>query len=199
MKTLTQKNKWLLAVIGLIPLTAVLNTFESALGIGIMLALVVLITNLILYWLYKVVDEKLHIVSLVVVTTLVTALLVRVFELFFYEFYVNVGIYFVGLIINSVLLLTLSKKEEPLEIQIFDNLKMISKIFALGLIFGLIRELLGTGTISLGLLFGDNISLGSALSGYAMTLFNEPAGGLIILSIIAIVVNLIVDKESEEN
>lgn len=199
MKNLANKNKWVLAVIALIPLGAVLNSFEKALGMGIILALVVLLSNLILYGLYKVVDEKLHIVLLVTVTTLLTAVLARSFELFFYDFYVSVGIYFAGLIINSALLLMLTKSEDSLGTQVYNNLKIVSRIFVLSLIFGLVRELLGTGTISLGLLFGSQVNLlGDSLTKYAMTLFVNPQGGLIILSFIAIIVNLIVGKESEE-
>ncbi|MCR5693047.1 MAG: electron transport complex subunit RsxE [Bacilli bacterium] len=194
-----RENPLLVQVLGLCPALAVTKSLETAFGMGLLFTFVLVSSNVIVSLLRKLIPEEIRTPSyIVVIATFVT--IVKMFaEAFLPELYSSLGVFLSLLVVNCIVL----GRSEAFAGQngvldsFLDGLgNGIGYTWAISLM-GLIREILGLGTLTLGKVFsffGDPLklpilksttldALGNPTYDYSISIFQNPAGAFIVLGL----------------
>ena len=194
-----RENPLLVQVLGLCPALAVTKSLETAFGMGLLFTFVLVSSNVIVSLLRKLIPEEIRTPSyIVVIATFVT--IVKMFaEAFLPELYSSLGVFLSLLVVNCIVL----GRSEAFAGQngvldsFLDGLgNGIGYTWAISLM-GLIREVLGLGTLTLGKVFsffGDPLklpilksttldALGNPTYDYSISIFQNPAGAFIVLGL----------------
>ena len=148
---LFKENPVFVLVLGLCSVLAVTTTFEKSYMMGLVVLIVLVLSNMIVSLIRKFVNNEVRIpVYIIIISTLVT-----ISELLLHryskELYDAFGIYLPLIVVNCIILgraLSFASKNTVLS-SIIDGLKTgIGYLTAISL-FGLFRELLGSGTITI--------------------------------------------------
>ena len=193
---LFKENPVFVLVLGLCSVLAVTTTFEKSYTMGIVVLIILIISNLIVSLIKKFVSDEVRIpVYIIIISTIVT-----IFELLLSKYskplYNAFGIYLPLIVVNCIILgraLAYASKNKPLD-SIKDGIKTgLGYLIAIS-IFGLLRELFGNGTITI----MDNLS---SITGYRWIinvfnnsvlpnkLFITSGGAFILLGIIIGIIN----------
>ena len=199
---LFKENPVFVLVLGLCSVLAVTTTFEKSYMMGLVVLIVLLISNFIVSLIRKLVNDEVRIpVYIIIISTIVTIieiLLNKYSKALYYSF----GIYLPLVVVNCIILgkaLSYASKND-VGCSIKDALRNgISYTIAIS-IFGLLRELLGNGTITI----MDNIS---SITGYREIihvfnfspnkLFLTSGGAFILLGILISIINCIVRSDKK--
>ena len=195
---LFKENPVFVLVLGLCSVLAVTTTFEKAYTMGIVVLVVLVLSNMIVSMIRKLVNEEVRIpVYIIIISTLVTIIeiLLKKFSTPLYDAF---GIYLPLIVVNCIILgraLAFASKNKVLD-SIKDGFKSgLGYLVAISII-GFIRELFGNGTITL----MDNIS---TLTGYKEVihvfnndilpnkLFLNSGGAFIILGLVIGIINAV--------
>ena len=194
-----RENPLLVQVLGLCPALAVTKSLETAFGMGLLFTFVLVSSNVIVSLLRKLIPEEIRTPSyIVVIATFVT--IVKMFaEAFLPELYSSLGVFLSLLVVNCIVL----GRSEAFAGQngvldsFLDGLgNGIGYTWAISLM-GLIREVLGLGTLTLGKVFsffGNPLklpilksttldALGNPTYDYSISIFQNPAGAFIVLGL----------------
>lgn len=191
---LIKENPTFVLFLGMCPTLGVTTTLDSALGMGISVLFVLIMTNLIISAIRKIVPDDIRIpVYIVVIATVVTIL-----EAFLHAYvtpvYDSLGIFLPLIIVNCIILgraEAFASKNTMIK-SVYDAIGM-----GLGFTVGLatlafFRELLGTGSV--GLL---GVTLFSQEAGF--TILKDPSGSFLMLGIIAGTIKTYqIDKEKKK-
>lgn len=148
---LFKENPVFVLVLGLCSVLAITTTFEKSYMMGIVVLIILIISNTIVSLIRKFVSEEIRIpVYIIIISTLVT-----IIEIFLNKYskplYNSFGIYLPLIVVNCIILgraLAYASKNKVLD-SIKDGFKSgIGYLLAIS-IFGLLRELLGNGTITI--------------------------------------------------
>ena len=148
---LFKENPVFVLVLGLCSVLAITTTFEKSYMMGIVVLIILIISNTIVSLIRKFVNEEIRIpVYIIIISTLVT-----IIEIFLNKYskplYNSFGIYLPLIVVNCIILgraLAYASKNKVLD-SIKDGFKSgIGYLLAIS-IFGLLRELLGNGTITI--------------------------------------------------
>ena len=184
-------------VLGLCPALAVTTTVEGGIGMGIATLFVLVMSNLVISLLRKIIPNSVRIAAFITVIAgfvVITELLMKAYTPTLF----NVLGVFISLIVVNCIVLgraeAFAKKNGPLR-SVVDGLG-IGLGFTVSLTFlGLVRELLGTGRITLYSQSNIHFQLIPAIDGYVFRLAVEPAGAFIFLGVILFGINLAAKKE----
>ena len=190
------ENPIFVLVLGLCSLLAVTTTFEKSYMMGLTVLVILVISNFIVSLIRKLVNEEIRIpVYIIIISTLVTIIeiLLRKYSKPLYDAF---GIYLPLIVVNCIILgraLSYASSHSVLK-SIGDGFKNgVGYLFAISII-GLLREVLGSGTITI----MDNIS---KITGYkeVITVFNNnilpnklfltSGGAFILLGILMAIIN----------
>ena len=194
-----KENPLLIQVLGLCPALAVTKSLETAFGMGLLFTFVLVSSNVIVSLLRKLIPEEIRTPSyIVVIATFVT--IVKMFaEAFLPELYSSLGVFLSLLVVNCIVL----GRSEAFAGQngVFDSFldgvgNGIGYTWAISLM-GIIREVLGLGTLTIGKVFnffGDPLTLpllkstaldayGNPLYDYSISIFQNPAGAFMVLGL----------------
>lgn len=148
---LFKENPVFVLVLGLCSVLAVTTTFEKSYMMGIVVLIILILSNIIVSLIRKIVNDEIRIpVYIIIISTLVT-----ISELLLYRYskplYDAFGIYLPLIVVNCIILgraLAFASKNKVLD-SIKDAFKTgLGYLVAISL-FGLLRELLGSGTITI--------------------------------------------------
>lgn len=194
------ENPVLVGLLGMCPTLATTKTFESALGMGILVILVLMGSNVLISLLRKIIPAEVKIPCyIVIIATFVT--MIKMFsEAFLPELYESLGVFISLIVVNCIILgraEAFASKNTPLA-SLFDAIGMgIGFTMAL-CIMGLIREILGTGGITFGVYLPLPELSFTPLSNYAISLFTLPAGGFLTLGCVLAVMNAYSNHKAEK-
>lgn len=198
---LFKENPVFVLVLGLCSVLAVTTTFEKSYIMGLVVLVILILSNLVVSLIRKLVSEEIRIpVYIIIISTLVTIieLLLNKYSKTLYDAF---GIYLPLIVVNCIILgraLSYASKNKVLD-SIKDGFRSsIGYLIAISII-GLLREVLGNGTITI----MNDIS---NVTGYRKILFifNNPlfpnklfltSGGAFIL--LGIVIGIINSKRGE--
>ena len=194
-----RENPLLVQVLGLCPALAVTKSLETAFGMGLLFTFVLVSSNVIVSLLRKLIPEEIRTPSyIVVIATFVT--IVKMFtEAFLPELYSSLGVFLSLLVVNCIVL---GRAEAFAGSNgVFDSFldgvgNGIGYTWAISLM-GIIREVLGLGTLTIGKVFTFFpeplvlpilkstvlTSTGDPLYDYSISLFQNPAGAFIVLGL----------------
>ncbi|WP_440874027.1 electron transport complex subunit E [Thalassotalea sp. PLHSN55] len=156
---LWKNNPGLVQLLGLCPLLAVTSTFTNALGLGLATLFVLICSNatvsLIRHWVPKEIRIPIFVLIIAAFVTCVQLLM----NAFTYDLYKSLGI-FLPLIVTNCAIIGRAEayaSKNPLKQASFDGLMMGIGFMLVLLALGMIREILGQGTLFDGahLLLGD--------------------------------------------
>lgn len=174
--------------IGLCPALAVSSSFESALGMGIMVIVVLIITNVIISALRNLIPNDVRIPAyIVIIATAVTALKMFV-DAFAPALATSLGIFIPLITVNCVVLgraEAFASKNKVIN-SFFDGLGNALGFTLAIVVISLVRELLGKGSLTLGALLplGFETTLKLFPSKYALAMLVQPVGAFLVIGLI---------------
>lgn len=196
-----KENPVLVGLLGMCPTLATTKSLESAFGMGILVILTLIGSNVLISLLRKIIPSEVKIPCyIVIIATFVT--IIKMFaEAFIPELYSSLGVFISLIVVNCIILgraEAFASKNGPL-MSLLDALGMgIGFTIAL-CIMGIIREILGTGGLTFGVYFTFiPYTSFTPLSGYAIKLFILPAGGFLTLGCILAVMAFYKNHKEEK-
>lgn len=207
LKGIIDENPIFVLALGLCPTLAITTKFENAYIMGLCVLLILLFSNIVVSLIRKIVPDNVKIpVFILIIGTFVTIVEILL-QKFVPTLYSVLGIYLPLIVVNCIVLgraLTVASKSKLL-VSIVDALK-IGIGYALAImVIALVREVLGTNTITL----MDSIS---SLTGYKavykilpdmvifpMNILVTPAGAFLTLGILLAVFKKIKGGKHESN
>lgn len=193
-KGIWKENGIFVMVLGLCPALAVTSTFEGAFGMGILVILVLSMTNTSVSLIRKVVPDTVRIpVYVIIIATEVTILKMLV-DAFAPALATELGVFIALITVNCVVFgraeSFASKNSVPKAL--FDGIGVGLGFTVSLMMIGFFREFLGTGTIVLGktlpLGFEYIVFEGLGLSKYAFAVLVQPPGAFMVIGIILAII-----------
>ncbi len=187
-KGFIEENPIFVLLLGLCSSLAITTTLTNALGMGMAVTAVLIMSNVIISLLRKIIPNEIRIpVYIVVIATLVKCVQL-IMNAFTPELYASLGVFIPLIVVNCIILgraESFAGKNGVFD-SLLDALGMgIGYTFAV-LVISFFRQLIGTGGLSLlnpfnaeQVIFEVNL-----FADYAVSLFTQPAGAFITLGLI---------------
>ena len=187
-KGFIEENPIFVLLLGLCSSLAITTTLTNALGMGMAVTAVLIMSNVIISLLRKIIPNEIRIpVYIVVIATLVKCVQL-IMNAFTPELYASLGVFIPLIVVNCIILgraESFAGKNGVFD-SILDAIGMgIGYTFAV-LVISFFRQLIGTGGLSLlnpfnaeQVIFEINL-----FADYAVSLFTQPAGAFITLGLI---------------
>ncbi len=187
-KGLLEENPIFVLLLGLCSSLAITTTLTNALGMGMAVTAVLMMSNVIISLLRKIIPNEIRIpVYIVVIATLVKCVQL-IMNAFTPELYASLGVFIPLIVVNCIILgraESFAGKNGVFD-SLLDALGMgIGYTFAV-LVISFFRQLIGTGGLSLFNPFNAEqvIFEFNLFADYAIGLFTQPAGAFITLGLI---------------
>ncbi len=179
-----EENPTFVQVLGMCPTLATTTSAVNGLGMGLSVTAVLICSNLVISALRKVIPNKIRIPAYIIIIATFVTVVDLLLQAFFYDsLYQALGLYIPLIVVNCIILgraEAFASKNDPIS-SLFDGLGM-GLGFTLALtVLGIIREILGSGS-----LFGIQI-LPDAVTP-AVIMIMAP-GGFIVLGILLALFN----------
>ncbi len=201
---LWHNNPALVQVLGLCPLLGVSNSVVNALGLGIATVLVLTGSNVVVSLIRKGVSDAIRLPAFVMIIASFTTCVELLMQAFTYELYQILGI-FIPLIVTNCIILGRADSfasKNPVGAAAFDGLMMGLGFSAVLLLLGMMRELIGQGTLFAGM----HLLLGEIAADWTWVVFPDyeqflfailPPGAFICLGLLMALKNLIDARPQE--
>ncbi len=186
-KGIWKENGIFVMVLGMCPALAVTSTFEGALGMGILVMIILTLTNMTVSSIRKFVPNTVRIPSYVIIIATEVTVLKMVVDAFAPALAAELGVFIALITVNCVVFgraEAFASKNKVLP-SMLDGLG-VAIGFAISLsMIGFVRELFGTGMIQLGqvlpLGFEYTVFEGLGLSQYAYSVLVQPPGAFLVI------------------
>ncbi|MBN2719013.1 MAG: electron transport complex subunit RsxE [Deltaproteobacteria bacterium] len=179
-------------VLGLCPALAVTTTVEGGVGMGIATLIVLMMSNLVISLLRHIIPNSVRIAAFITVIAgfvVITELLMQAYTPVLFDV---LGVFISLIVVNCIVLgraEAFAKKNAPLR-AVVDAVGIgLGFTVSLGAL-GLVRELLGRGSVTLYSQSDFRFQLLPAQDGYVFRLAVEPAGAFIFLGLLLFLINL---------
>lgn len=201
-KGIILENPLFVSLLGTCPALATTKTVEAAFGMGLLFMFVLICSNIFISLIRKITPEEVKIpVYIVVIATFVT-IVKMLSQAFLPDLYATLGVFISLIVVNCIVL---GRAEAyASKHNVFDSL-----IDALGMgigytmaivIIAFIRELLGTGGFTIGVVlpFLPQVKF-TPLKDYAISLLTLPSGGFLVLGIVLAILAAVKNHKEEIN
>ena len=199
LKGLIAENPVLVLVLGTCPTLAVSTSIVSAISMGLAATLVLVCSNVVISLLRKVIPDTVRIPCYIVVIAAFVTAVQMLLQAYLPEIYELLGVYLALIVVNCIILgraEMYARKNGVLD-SALDGLGMgVGFLIAL-LMMAAIRELLGTGAISLAALGMESIKI-PVLCDYNIPILTQAPGGFLVYGILIAIVNAIGPKKGAE-
>lgn len=198
LKGIIEENPLYVSILGTCPALAVTKSLEAAIGMGLLFTIVLVCSNLIVSLLRKIIPEEIKTPAYILIIATFVTMVKMLSEAFLPDLYSTLGVFISLIVVNCIVLgraESYASKNGPIS-SFIDGLGMGVGYSLSIMLIGIIREILGTGMISLGKIFTfiPLIEL-PILKGpgfdYSISLFSMPAGAFIILGFILAIIAFI--------
>ena len=201
LKGIIAENPLLVSILGTCPALATTKTVEAAIGMSILFTIVLICSSVLVSLLRKLISEEIRTPAYIVIIATFVTIVKMMTNAFLPELYSTLGVFISLIVVNCIVL---GRAEAyASKNNVFDSL-----IDALGMgvgyalalvLMAFFRELLGTGTLSIGKVFTfiPELSLRIIPKEYAISLFQGPAGAFIVFAIILAVLAFIKNRKAE--
>ena len=195
LKGLFKENPTFVLVLGMCPTLGVTQSLTTALGMGLSVLVVLILTNSLISLIRNIVPSEIRIPVYIVVIALVVTLIEWFLEAYMNSLYDSLGIYLPLIVVNCIILgrAEAYASENTIKDSIFDAIGM-GLGFTLGLsTLGFTRELFGTGGIELfNITFFD--------SNNAATFLISPTGAFVTLGLLLGIINTVrIDRQKKKD
>ena len=144
-----RENPVLRLVLGCCSALAVTTTVSGAVGMGLAMTFVLVCSNIVISALRKVIPAKVHLPCYIVIIATFVTVVQMVLQAFIPDLYKALGVYLALIVVNCIILgrAEMFASKNPVLPSIVDGLGMGVGFTAALLAMGIIRELLGAGTV----------------------------------------------------
>lgn len=202
LKGLFKENPLFVAVLGMCPSLAVTTTLENAIGMGVAVFFVLVLSNFLVAllmsskFLAKLVKPVRIPVYIVIIATLVT-IVEMMTHAFVYNLYVSLGVFIPLIVVNCIILgraEAFASNHTPWE-AIVDGLGMSAGYAGALILISLVREIFGTGMITIwGNLQINLLSVFDFLKIQPIDMFTKPVGAFLTFGILLAIIYAIGNK-----
>ena len=206
LKGIIAENPLFVSILGTCPALAVTRSLESAIGMGILFTIVLICSNLLISLLRKIIPEEVKTPAYIVVIATFVTIVEMLTRAFLPELYSTLGVYISLIVVNCIVLgraEAYASKNGPLD-SLIDACGMGLGYTLSIMAMALIREVLGTGMITFGVIFTFIPKffipiLAYPGSGYDLSIgiFQQPAGAFIVFGVILAVLAFIKNRKEE--
>ena len=182
---LIAENPVFVSLLGMCPTLATTKSLESAIGMGLLVILTLMGSNVLISLLRKIIPGEVKIPCYIIIIATFVTIIKMATEAFLTELYSSLGVFISLIVVNCIILgraEAFASKNGPLA-SFMDALGSgLGFTMAISII-AIIREVLGTGAISVGVYFpiGKAYYLHLFPSKFAISLFVQSAGGFLTL------------------
>ena len=186
LKGIWKENPLLVSLLGMCPSLGITTKLENALGMGIAVLFVLVMSNLIISLIKKIVPNEIRIaVYIVVIATLVT-IVDMVMGAFLPELHASLGLFIPLIVVNCIILgraEAFASKNGPLD-SVLDGIGMaLGYTLALSIV-SIAREFLGTGAITV----WGSLVITIAEGHFFTSFFTFSAGACIVLGLTLVII-----------
>ncbi len=180
------ENPVFVSLLGMCPTLATTKSLESALGMGILVILVLLGSNLLISLLRNIIPSQVKIPCYIVIIATFVTIIKMLCQAYVPDLYQSLGVFISLIVVNCIILgraEAFASKNGPVA-SIFDALGQGLGFTMAICIMGFIRELIGTGSISFGVYFpiGTQYLVQIFPQKFAVNLFIQSTGGFLTLA-----------------
>lgn len=146
---IVRQNPTVVLMLGMCPTLAVTTTAVSALGMGLSTMAVLVLSNTLVSLMRNIIPDSVRLPAYIVITSSVVTITGLILQAYFIEMYSMLGVYIPLIVVNCIILgrAETYAAHNPVLLSFMDGLGM-GFGFTLGLtVIGIVRELLGQGTI----------------------------------------------------
>lgn len=183
-KGLWKENPILVTMLGLCPTLAITYKLENALGMGLAVLFVLVMSNLIISLIRHIVPDEIRIPIFIVVIATFVSIVEMVMEAFVPDLFERMSLFISLIVVNCIILgraEAFASKHNWLD-SILDALGMALGFTLVLIVISLIREVLGTGSITI---WGNlAINFNKNNSPFFSNFFVSPPAAFIILGLI---------------
>ena len=199
LKGLIAENPVLVLVLGTCPTLAVSTGIISAISMGLAATVVLVGSNIAISALRKIIPDTVRIPCYIVVIAAFVTAVQMLMQAFLPEIYDMLGVYLALIVVNCIILgrAEMFARKNTVIDSALDGLGMgIGFLLAL-LAMAIIREVLGTGEISLAAFKMESIKI-PLLCDYNIPILSMAPGGFLVYGILIAIVNAIGPKKGTE-
>lgn len=199
-KGLVVENPVLRLVLGTCPTLAVSTSVESAIGMGLAASIVLVCSNIAISALRKVIPSKVRIPAYIVIIASFVTVVQMLVNAFVPTLNDQLGVYLPLIVVNCIILgraEAFASKNSVLA-SAFDGLGMGIGFTTALFCIGFIRELLGTGTITVSLLNNGNSLFKPIFGANPITIFILAPGGFFVFGMMIALANTIAEKKGKK-
>ncbi|MDY0063528.1 MAG: electron transport complex subunit E [Bacilli bacterium] len=187
-KGIVSENPILYSMLGLCPTLAITTKLENAIGMGIAVVFVLVLSNLVISLLRKIVPNEIRIPVFIVVIASFVTLVDMLMAAYAFELHGTLGIFIPLIVVNCIILgraEAFASKNDPWS-SVVDGFGMAIGYTIILMLIASIRELLGDGTLTLwgDIAFDINQLFGVEKLPIFTDFFTSPAGAYIVLGLI---------------
>ena len=187
LKGIIAENPIFVSLLGMCPTLATTKSIEAAIGMGILVTLVLIGSNVVISLLRKIIPTEVKIPAYIIIIATFVTIVRMLCQAFMFELYTTLGV-FVSLIVVNCIILGRAESYASKN-GVFDSL-----IDALGMgvgftmaliIIAAFREIIGTGGIEFGVYFPFIPKFTfRPLANFAIPLFVQSPGGFLVLGMV---------------
>ena len=199
LKGLIAENPVLVLVLGTCPTLAVSTGIVSAISMGLAATVVLVCSNVVISALRKIIPDTVRIPCYIVVIAAFVTAVQMLLQAYLLPVYKMLGVYLALIVVNCIILgrAEMFARKNTVVDSALDGLGMgVGFLLAL-LAMAVIREILGTGMISLAA-FGLEPIVIPVLSEYNIPILTQAPGGFLVFGILIGIVNAIGPKKGAE-
>lgn len=188
LKGIVKENPVFVMLLGMCPVLGVTSTSFNGLGMGIATMFVLIMSNIVVSLVKNLIPNKVRIPAFIVVIASFVTIVEMVLEAYIPFLYEQLGIFIPLIVVNCLILgraEAFASKNNVLN-SIIDGLGMGLGFTIALTALGMVREILGTGTLFNISIFGENANM--------MILFILPPGAFIALAYLTAAYNKLTDK-----
>jgi electron transport complex protein RnfE len=199
LKGIIAENPVLVLVLGTCPALAVSTSIVSAISMGLAATIVLICSNVVISALRKIIPDTVRIPCYIVVIAAFVTAVQMLLQAYLPAVYDMLGVYLALIVVNCIILgrAEMYARKNSVVDSALDGLGMGLGFLLALLAMAVIREIFGTGQISLAAFGLDPIVI-PVLSDYKISILNQAPGGFLVYGILIAIVNAIGPKKGAE-
>ena len=187
LKGIIAENPIFVSLLGMCPTLATTKSVEAAIGMGILVTLVLICSNVVISLLRKIIPGEVKIPAYIIIIASFVTIVRMLCQAFLPDLYATLGVFIALIVVNCIILgraESYASKNNPFD-SLIDALGMgVGFTFAL-VVIAFFREVIGTGGIQFGNYFTFIPSVTfRPLAKFAIPMFTQSPGGFLVLGMV---------------
>ena len=187
LKGIIAENPIFVSLLGMCPTLATTKSVEAAIGMGILVTLVLMGSNVVISLLRKIIPGEVKIPAYIIIIATFVTIIRMLCQAFLPELYTTLGVFISLIVVNCIILgraESYASKNGPFD-SFIDALGMGVGFTMALVIIAFFREVIGTGGIQFGVYFSFlPLVTFRPIADFAIPMFVQSPGGFLVLCIV---------------